>query len=58
MISRVGDAAFILVIAWAAYGISVMQTTTPAAYGAATALSLLALILAAYEGVSRLRRHA
>jgi len=54
----VRDAVFVLVIAWAAYGISVMQSATPAVSGAATALSLLALMLAAYEGVSRLRRHA
>lgn len=58
VISRAGDAVFILVIAWAAYGISSMQTATPAVSGAATTLSLLALLLAAYEGVSRLRRHA
>lgn len=58
VISRVGDAVFILVIAWASYGISVMQSATPAVSGAATVLSLLALMLAASEGVSRLRRHA
>jgi len=58
VISRVGDAVFILVIAWASYGISVMQSATPAVSGAATVLSLLALMLAASEGVSRLRRRA
>lgn len=56
VVLRVGDAVFVLVIAWAAYGISVMQSATPAISGAATAFSLLALMLAAYEGVSRLRR--
>ena len=58
MVIRFGDAIFILVVAWAAYGISVMQSGTPAVAGAATSLSLLALVLAAYEGVSRLRRLA
>jgi len=53
---RLRDPVFVLVIAWAAYGISVMQSATPAVSGAATTLSLLALILAANEGVSRLRR--
>ena len=58
MVLRFGDAVFVLVVAWAAYGISVMQSATPAVSGAATTLSLLALILAAIEGVSRLRRRA
>ena len=58
VISRVRDPVFVLVIAWAAYGISVMQSATPAVYGGATALSLLALMLAAYEGLSRLRQTA
>jgi len=53
---RLRDPVFVLVIAWAAYGISVMQSATPAVSGAAMTLSLLALILAANEGVSRLRR--
>lgn len=56
MVIRFGDAVFILVVAWAAYGISVMQSATPAVSGAATSLSLLALVLAAHEGLSRLRR--
>lgn len=56
VVLRFRDAVFVLVIAWAAYGISVMQSATPAVSGAATTLSLLALILAAYEGASRLRR--
>ncbi len=55
MVLRFGDAVFVLVVAWAAYGISVMQSATPAVSGAATTLSLLALMLAAVEGVSRLR---
>ena len=56
IVFRVRDAAFVLVIAWAAYGISVMQSATPEVSGAALTLSLLALMLAASEGVSRLRR--
>lgn len=55
MVLRFGDAVFVLVVAWAAYGISVMQSATPAVSGAATTLSLLALMLAAVEGASRLR---
>jgi hypothetical protein len=43
---RKADAAFILVIAWAAYGISVKQAATPAVAGAAEMLFLLAIILA------------
>lgn len=57
VVLRLGDAAFVLVVAWAAYGISAMQSATPAVSGAAMTLSLLALILAASEGVSRLRRN-
>jgi len=56
IVLRFGDAIFVLVIAWAAYGISVMQYATPAVSGGATTLSLLALILATNEAVSRLRR--
>lgn len=53
---RLRDPVFVLVVAWAAYGISVKQSATPAVSGAAMTLSLLALILAANEGLSRLRR--
>jgi hypothetical protein len=56
MVIRFGDAVFVLVVAWAAYGISVMQLSTPAVSGAATSLALLSLLLAAAEGVSRLAR--
>ncbi len=56
VIARTRDAAFVLVIAWAAYGIYVKQSATPEVSGAALTLSLLALMLAANEGVSRLRR--
>jgi benzodiazapine receptor len=49
VIARKADMAFVLVIAWAAYGISVMQADTAAVSGAATALVLLALILVVFE---------
>jgi hypothetical protein len=45
---RKADAAFILVIAWAAYGISVKQAAAPAVAGAAEMLFLLAIILALF----------
>lgn len=51
---RFGDAIFVLVVAWAAYGISAMQSATPTVSGAATSLALLSLLLAASEGASRL----
>mgnify|MGYP001552280153 FL=1 len=54
MIVRFRDVPFALVVAWGAYGISVMQSATPAVAGAATTLSLLALILAARDGAARL----
>ena len=57
MVIRYGDAVFVLVVAWAAYGISVMQSPTPAVSGAASSLALLSLLLAASEGVSRLAKH-
>jgi len=54
MVIKHRDIPFALVIAWAAYGISVMQSATPEVAGAATTLSLLALILVAVDGVRRL----
>ena len=54
MIVRFRDVPFALVVAWGAYGISVMQSATPAVAGAAMTLSLLALILAARDGAARL----
>ncbi len=54
MVLRHRDIPFALVVAWGAYGISVMQSATPEVSGAATTLSLLALILAAADGVRRL----
>lgn len=54
MVLRHRDIPFALAIAWGAYGISVMQSGTPAVSGAAMTLSLLALILVAADGVRRL----
>jgi len=54
IVLRYRDPIFVLVVAWAAYGISVMQSSTPAVSGAATSLALLSLLLAAREGVTRL----
>ncbi|MFT6286858.1 MAG: benzodiazapine receptor [Halieaceae bacterium] len=49
VIARKADMVFVLVIAWAAYGISVKQADTAAVSGAATALMLLSLILVTVE---------
>jgi hypothetical protein len=54
LIVKKADVPFAAVVAWAAYGISVMQSATPAVSGAATNLSLLLLILVARDGASRL----
>jgi benzodiazapine receptor len=56
MVLRFRDIPFALVIAWAAFGISVMQSGTPAVSGAATTLSLLMLFLTIRDGVLRLFR--
>lgn len=50
------DVVFAAVVAWAAYGISAMQSATPSVAGAATTLSLLMLILVAMEFASRIQR--
>ena len=50
------DVPFATVIAWSAYGISVMQASTPAVSGAATTLSLLILFLVVRDGLQRLIR--
>ena len=55
MVNRKCDAAFALVIAWAAYGISVKQAATPAVAGAAFTLVLLSLMLVILELARRLR---
>ena len=53
---RYRDPVFVLVVAWAAYGIAAMQSASPAVSGAATSLALFSLLLAANEAVSRLAR--
>ncbi len=56
MIARVRDVPFALVIAWAAYGISVAQSATPAVSAAAQTLSVLMLLLVLAEAATRLVR--
>lgn len=56
MILRLRDIPFALVIAWAAFGISVMQSGTPAVSAAATTVSLLMLFLAVRDAALRLFR--
>ena len=53
VILKLRDIAFILVVAWAAYGISVMQADTPAVAGAAMTLCILGLMLAGATILSR-----
>ena len=55
LVLRYRDPVFGAVVVWGAYGISVMQSATPAVAGAATTLSILMVILVAIERVSRLR---
>ncbi len=55
VVTRKCDAAFALVIAWAAYGISVKQAATPAVAGAAFTLVALSLMLVILELARRLR---
>jgi hypothetical protein len=49
MLFRKSDTAFVLVVGWAAYGISVKQAASPDVAGAATTLAILALILVGIE---------
>jgi len=56
VVLRNRDAVFVLVTAWAAYGIAAKQAATPAVAGAATMLAMLALLLAVRESVTRLGR--
>ena len=55
VVLKTRDAAFVLVTAWAAYGIAERQAATPTIAGAATMLAMLALLLAVREAVARLR---
>ena len=54
MIVKLRDVPFALVVAWAAYGISVMQSATPAVSAAAQTLSVLMLLLVLVEAAKRL----
>ncbi|MEJ2273767.1 MAG: hypothetical protein P8Y01_04235 [Woeseiaceae bacterium] len=54
MVLRFRDVPFAAVIAWAAYGISMMQSATPAVSGAAATVSLLMLFLVIRDGFLRL----
>ena len=56
MIVKVRDVPFALVVAWAAYGISVGQSATPAVSAAAQTLSVLLLLLVLVEAATRLAR--
>ena len=56
VVLKARDPVFVVVIAWAAYGISVMQSATPPVSGAAMTVSLFAMLLAANEFFSRFRR--
>ncbi len=56
VVLRVGDVIFVLVVAWASFGIAIEQATTPAVAGAARMLAILALLLAVVDGLTRLRR--
>ena len=56
VIARVKDIAYILVIAWAAFGVASNQVDTPAVAGAATTLSALAVLLALNEVVRKVPR--
>ena len=49
------DIAYVAVISWAAYGISVGQASHPEIIGAASMLTIFALILIIYEGYRRLK---
>lgn len=55
VVMRRGDAVFALVVAWAAYGISIKQAATPEVAGAAWMLMLLALLLVLGEMLRRVR---
>ena len=54
VVVRKADPAFALGVGWAAYGISVKQAATPDVAGAATMLSMLAVLLVVFETVRRL----
>jgi hypothetical protein len=53
VIVRKHDIVYVLVIAWAAYGVASKQIATPEIVGAATTLSVLAVLLALSSAVRR-----
>jgi len=53
VVLRKGDIAYVLVIAWAAFGIASKQVATPAVAGAAMTLSVLAVLLAVAASVRK-----
>jgi benzodiazapine receptor len=55
VIMRLRDVPYVLVIAWAAYGIAIRQVETPEVVGAATTLAVLAVLLAVAEVIRRPR---
>jgi benzodiazapine receptor len=55
VILRLRDIPYVLVIAWAAYGIASRQVETPEVVGAAATLSILAVLLALAEVIRRPR---
>jgi len=55
MLLELRDLSFGIVVAWAACGIAIGQTTTPMVSGAAAILSLVVLLLGAWEAWKRLR---
>jgi benzodiazapine receptor len=55
VILRLKDIPYVLVIAWAAFGIASKQVGTPEIVGAATTLSVLAILLAVAEVIRKQR---
>lgn len=55
MVIRLRDIPYGLVVAWAAFGVAAGQTATPTISGAATTVSLIALILVARDAWMKLR---
>ncbi len=55
VVLRTGDALFVLVVAWAGYGIAVGQADNAGVSAAARMLAIIALLLAIQEGLTRLR---
>ena len=55
VVANTRNVLYVLVIAWAAFGIYTKQAATPEVAGAAITLALLAVLLAAYAAVSDFR---